>query len=139
MRRIALTVMLGMVMIRAAAQTPAQKPAFEVVSIRPCKPDEPGGGMRPTPGGERYVANCASLKSLMWVSYWLQSDQVIGGPNWIENERFYIEGVAARPSTITELKAMMQNAITERFKLRFHRETKELDAYVLDIDKIGPK
>jgi hypothetical protein len=37
----------------------AQKPTFEVVSIRPCKPDELGGGMRPTPGGERYVANCA--------------------------------------------------------------------------------
>jgi len=69
----------------------------------------------------------------------IQPDQVIGGSNWIDDEHFYVEGVAARPSTLSELKIMMQNAIIDRFGLQFHRETKDLDAYVLGIDKSGTK
>ena len=115
------------------------KLSFEVVSVRPCKPGELGGGARPTPGGQRYVANCGLVRSLVWISFLLQPDQVIGGPNWIDDQHFYVEGVAARPSTLSELKIMMQNGIIDRFRLQFHRETKDLDAYVLGIDKSGPK
>src|SRR5436190_14784522 len=80
----------------------------------------------------------AALRPFIWTSYWLQPDQVVGDPSWIDNDRFYIEGVTPRPSTIAELHVMMQNVFAERFNLRFHRETKEVQAYVLTLDK-NPK
>jgi uncharacterized protein (TIGR03435 family) len=125
------------VALAAAAQNQPLK--FEVVSIRPCQPDKGPNGMRPMPGGERYVAGCGPLRPTLWTSYWLQPDQVVGGPDWIDKDNFYIEGLAARPSTIGELHVMMQNALVERFNLQFHREFKDVQAYVITLDKDGPK
>jgi uncharacterized protein (TIGR03435 family) len=34
---------------------------------------------------------------------------------------------------------MLQNLLTERFKLRFHSDTKEMESYVLTVDKGGPR
>jgi uncharacterized protein (TIGR03435 family) len=113
--------------------------SFEVVSIRPCKPGEPSDGLRPAPGGQRYVANCLPVRPIIWTSYWLQPDQIVGGPDWIDKDDFYIEGVAPRPSTIAELHLMMQTALADRFKLQVHREKKEVQAYVLGLDKNGPR
>jgi uncharacterized protein (TIGR03435 family) len=124
------------VIITAAQNQPLK---FEVVSIRPCQPDKGPNGMRPMPGGERYVAGCGPLRPTLWTSYWLQPGQVVGGPDWIDKDNFYIEGVAARPSTIGELHVMMQNALAERFNLQFHHEFKDVQAYVLTLDKDGPK
>ncbi len=115
------------------------KLSFEVVSVRPCKPNDPVGGLRPLLGGQRYVATCVPLKPILWVSYWVHPDQIVGGPDWIDKDAFYIEGLAPQPSSIAELHVMMQNAVADRFNLRFHREKKELDAYVLTVDKSGPK
>src|SRR5437763_477735 len=120
----------------ASGQSPAN---FDVVSVRPCKPNEGDGLMRPAPGGQRYVANCVPIKSIIWVSYLIQPDQVVGGPDWVNKDDYYVEGSATHPSTLAELKVMMRNAIMDRFQLRLHRETRELDAYVLGVDKSGPK
>jgi uncharacterized protein (TIGR03435 family) len=120
----------------ATGQSP---PKFDVVSVRPCKPNEGDGLMRPAPGGQRYVANCVPLKSIIWVSYLTLPDQVMGGPDWVNKEDYYVEGAATQPSTLAELKVMMQSAIADRFQLRLHWETRELDAYVLGVDKNGPR
>jgi len=34
---------------------------------------------------------------------------------------------------------LFQTLLTDHFKLRFHRETKELPAYALTVDRSGPK
>jgi uncharacterized protein (TIGR03435 family) len=115
------------------------QPSFEVVSVRPCQPNDPRGSLRPESGGTRYVGRCVALRGVLWTVYSLNSDQVVGGPNWIDNDRFYIEGVAPRPSSVDELHTMMQQLVAERFNLRFHREKKEVDAYVLTMEKGGPK
>ena len=62
--------------IIAAGQNP---PKFDVVSVRPCKPKEGDGLMRPAPGGQRYIANCVPLQAIIWVSYLIQPDQIVGG------------------------------------------------------------
>jgi uncharacterized protein (TIGR03435 family) len=123
--------------IITAAQNQPLK--FEVVSVRACKAGEPHGGLQPAPGGQRYIAKCVPLRPIIWTSYWLPPSQVLGGPSWIDTDDFYIEGVAERPSTIPELHVMMQNAIAERFSLQSHRETKEVQGYVLGVDKSGAK
>jgi uncharacterized protein (TIGR03435 family) len=113
--------------------------SFEVASVKPSPPGETGCALRPSPGGLRYVASCVPLRPLVWTAYWLKPDQVVGGPNWIDADPFDIIGVASRPSGIGDLHIMMQHLFAERFKLQVHHETRELPAYVLTLDKNGPK
>ena len=113
--------------------------SFEVVSVRPCQATDPRIGLRPESAGTRYIERCVPLRAVIWTIFRLHSDQVVGGPNWMDNDFFYIEGVASRPSAIGELHMMMRQALMDRFHLQFHRDKKDLDAYVLTVDKNGPK
>jgi uncharacterized protein (TIGR03435 family) len=112
---------------------------FEVASIKSSQPGETGSGIRPAPGGERYVASNVTLKLLITVAYRIKADQVAGGPAWMGADRYDMNAKAERPSSMQELHAMLQDLLADRFKLRFHRETKELPIYALTVDKDGPK
>jgi len=113
---------------------------FEVASLKPSAPDPTGrGGIRPAPGGQRYIGSNAPLRLFITVAYGVKGDQITGGPDWMDTARFDMTGVAAKQSTIEELHLMLQDLLAERFKLRFHRETKQLPVYALTVDKDGPK
>src|SRR4051812_24070030 len=119
------------------AQTPASL-AFEVASLKPSQPGGRGGGIRPSPGGERYVATNIPLRMYLMVAWRLKVDQIVGGPDWVDNDRFDMNAKAEKPSSVDDLHTMLQNLLVERFKLRFHRDVRELPAYVLTVEKSGP-
>jgi uncharacterized protein (TIGR03435 family) len=124
------------------AQTPATDPAslkFEVAMLKPSPPGGRGGGVRPAPGGERYVATNAPLRLMIQVAYRLRREQIAGGPDWIDTDTYDMNAKAERPSTTEELHFMLQNLLVDRFKLRFHLEKKEMPMYALTVDKNGPK
>jgi uncharacterized protein (TIGR03435 family) len=125
----------------AQAQPTPAAPAlkFEVASLKPSQPGSVGGGIRPAPGGERYLASNMPLKSLIMTAYRLQADQVLGGPAWMDTELYDMNAKAEKPSSIEELHLMLQDLLAVRFQLRFHHETKELPIYALMVDKDGPK
>ena len=97
---------------------------FEVGSVKRSPPDETGCVLRPSPGGERYVANCVPLRPIIMTAYWIRPDQVTGGPPWVDSEPYDITGVASSPSNILDLHTMMQNLLVERFKLQLHHDLK---------------
>jgi uncharacterized protein (TIGR03435 family) len=115
----------------------AQK--FEVASIKPSQPGQTRYGIRPAPGGERYLASNVTLKLLITVAYRIKADQVAGGPAWMDADRYDMNAKAERPSSVDELHLMLQELLADRFKLRFHRESRELPIYALTVDKEGPK
>src|SRR4029077_8511076 len=58
-----------------------------------------------------------------------------------DSEKF---DVVAKPDTpgvpsVTQLQTMVRKLLAERFGLEFHREKKELSAYVITVDKAGLK
>src|SRR5260370_42308919 len=59
----------------------------------------------------------------------------------MENERYELTGKPDREGipNITQLKAMVQKLLTERFQLTFHREKKELSVYAITVAKAGLK
>jgi uncharacterized protein (TIGR03435 family) len=120
-----------------SVETPSLK--FEVASIKPSQSAGGTMGIRPAPGGERYIATNITLKLLITVAYRIRADQVAGGPAWMDTAAFDMNAKAERPSSLEELHAMLQNLLADRFKLRFHRETKEMPIYALTVDKDGPK
>jgi uncharacterized protein (TIGR03435 family) len=143
MRR-SLTIALAAVALLAGqklagqAFAPTGSQTFEVASIKPSQPGAQGGGVRPA-GDRRYVGTNLPLRSYLYVAYQVKEDQIAGGPAWVDTERYDLNAEAEKPSSIEELHIMLQNILTERFKLRFHREVKEMSAYVLAVDKDGPK
>lgn len=127
--------------VGAAGQAfaPTGSLTFEVASIKPSTPGEAYVGIHPTPGGQRYVAASSPLRDYLYVAYQVRPEQITGGPGWVETEFYDMNAEAERPASIEDLHIMLQNLLTERFKLRFHYETKEMPAYVLTVDKGGPK
>lgn len=131
------------------AQQPG--PAFEVASV---KQNTDGGGntmMGIAPGG-RFVARNVALRELIGYAHGnsepfipLPNNRVIGGPGWVDSERFDIEAVAsgaARPGAL-QVMQMLRSLLTERFRLAARKEQRELPVYVLTVARadrtLGPK
>src|SRR5258708_25549460 len=115
MDRISRTTITAIGLLGAAfsfAQAPAAKPAslkFEVASLKPSQPGGRGGGIRPAPGGERYVATNFPLRLLIMVAYRVKIDQGVGGPPWIDTGLYGINAKAERSADIDQIHVMLQN------------------------------
>jgi uncharacterized protein (TIGR03435 family) len=55
------------------------------------------------------------------------------------NARYDIVAKASEPVPVPQVKLMLQSLLADRFGLALHRETKELPAYILVVDKSGPR
>ena len=106
--------------VLAVALVSGQSLKFEVASIKPTRSAGDSMGIRPSPGGERYIASNVTLKLLITVAYRIRADQVAGGPAWMDADRYDMNAKAERPSSIEELHAMLQDLLVDRFKLHFH-------------------
>jgi uncharacterized protein (TIGR03435 family) len=130
---------LGLTVVAAYAQTGAA-PHFEVATIKPTSPEEIQAGTSGCKTGHgREVCTNVTLKRCIVGSLHIGPGQIVGGPGWIDSDRFNIEGKAAEPGDDAPLDAMMQALLQERFHLAFHRENRNLQAFVLEVAKNGPK
>src|SRR6202035_3442216 len=64
-----------------------------------------------------------------------------GGPSWMNSEHYDIEAAAADPSKVaeTQLYAMLRTLLEDRFQLKTHRETREVQGFALKVSKGGAK
>jgi len=125
---IAFVVSFG-IAVPLAAQAPAQ---FEVASIKPSPPEPPTpgtAGLRITQRQARFTF--LSLKDYIGIAYGVRVYQ-IAAPDWIASTRFEI--LATMPEGVPgeQLPQMMRGLLEDRFKMKTHRETRELPAYVLE-------
>jgi uncharacterized protein (TIGR03435 family) len=79
------------------------------------------------------------VKLMIALMYRIPMRQIKGGPGWMDSDRYDVEAKADKRYTVDDLHTMYQNMLIDRFKLKFHIETKEANAYVLTIDKGGLK
>ena len=124
------------------AQPPAKIPPelrFEIASLKPSTGQERGGGIRPAPGGQRYLATNCPIKLMIQVAYRVKADQIVGGPAWLETERYDMEGKAEKQSNGDEMHVMLMNLLVDRLQLKFHHEKKEMAIYALLPGKGAPK
>jgi uncharacterized protein (TIGR03435 family) len=112
---------------------------FEAATIKPSPPGTQGGGVRPAPGGRRFVGSGVTLRAYLFVAYQVKPEQIVGGPDWVDSAYYDLNAEAEKPSSIQDLHIMLQNFLVERFKLQFRFEKKEMQAYMLTLDKGGPK
>jgi hypothetical protein len=113
---------------------------FDVMSIKPWKPGQPGGGITTLPGGQEYRARGTAVIGMISVIYRISIPQVGGGPDWIKTDHWNIDAKADHGGyNLDQLHEMYRNMLADRFKLKFHRETREGSVYLLTIDKSGLK
>jgi len=113
--------------------------AFDVASIRQKKGASLLVHMQPSPGGRLTVEN-VPLRFLMQQSFDVEHFQILGGPDWLKTDRYDIEAKAeGNPTGKQRLGPMLQAVLEDRFKLRFHRETRQLPVYALTAVKSGSK
>jgi uncharacterized protein (TIGR03435 family) len=69
----------------------------------------------------------------------LPASQVVGGPAWINTEGYDIEAKPGSNTDPQQIWLMWQTLLADRFKLRLHRETRELPIYDLTAVTSGLK
>jgi len=115
------------------------KPVFEVLTIKPSPPDEQGKlfGVR---GGSFLTVN-TTLMDLIKFAYGVQDKQVAGLPDWASNQKYDLSGKPDVPGTPNpeQLRHMVQQALADRYQVKFHEDKKEMSAYVLSVAKGGEK
>jgi uncharacterized protein (TIGR03435 family) len=116
------------------AQVP---PRFEVASIRPsARPPTGPVGVRIGPTQARFTFG--SLRAYIAAAYGVRDHQ-IAGPAWMGTAMFDI--VAKMPEDDAAMKhvpAMLRTLLEERFRIRAHREPRELPVYALEVAPHGP-
>jgi uncharacterized protein (TIGR03435 family) len=123
-----------------------QTPAFEVASVKPNQSGDSESASFVQPGG-RYTATNVTVRMLMKSAYGVHDHQIIGGPSWINTERFDIVakaiGYATAPEFRDQARLMLRPLLADRFKLVLGREERDLPVYALVFAKrtkeLGPQ
>jgi uncharacterized protein (TIGR03435 family) len=114
-------------------------PKFDVVTVKPSDPNRQGKGF--TVRGRHVMTFNTNVNDLITFAYGLHAKQIVGAPAWFATDKFDIDGVPdveGQPNT-KQFKMLFQSVLTERFKLTFHHDQKELSVYSLEVGKSGPK
>jgi len=119
--------------------------SFEVASIKPAETITAemimAGKMHAglAIDGARVDIGYVSLADLIPLAFKVKPHQ-IAGPDWLKGgQRFDILGKLPEGTNKDQVPEMLQSLLTERFLLKFHRETRELPVYALVVSKSGHK
>jgi uncharacterized protein (TIGR03435 family) len=115
-------------------------PAFEIADIQPTPPTTTpwmtGGKLH----GDRYLLHNATMVDMISLAYGIDDeDNILGGPSWIDFDRFDISARTPRGTSPNDLRLMLRALLADRFKLIVHNDSHPRPSYVLRVDKDGPK
>jgi uncharacterized protein (TIGR03435 family) len=91
-----------------------------------------GGGMM---RARRYELRHANMAELVATAWSVEPDHVVGGPGWLEMDRFEVIARTPVGSTSEPLRLMLRTLLADRFGLVIHNDRKPLPAYVLAVGK----
>jgi uncharacterized protein (TIGR03435 family) len=134
LRRLFNVSLIALLASPAFGQSGAKPPAFEIADVHVAAPRmNPGAGVRPGAirNGVYEIAN-GTMLDLIRIAYRVEADKVLGGPSWLELDRYDV--FAKVPAGMTDFEAarpLLQTLLADRFKLVVNQETKEMKTWVL--------
>src|SRR5580658_7551266 len=82
-------------------QTPPAALTFDAASVKPSQPgDSRGSTFQFTPGGGLNITN-GTLRDIIETAYSVRDFQILGGPGWLNSERYDVSARSAPDSTQT--------------------------------------
>jgi uncharacterized protein (TIGR03435 family) len=134
MHAIRIGLILGAAAVAFGQTAPA--PEFDVASIK-LSTDAPGASSGIDTDTGKIHAHNVTLKRCIRGAYDIPEARIVGGPKWVDEERYVIDAKAPGPAGTHDLMAMLQQLLAERFQLTFHRETRPLPGYAIVVSKKG--
>ena len=124
---------LAVLALLTAGFAMAAPPAFEVASVKAAEPGAPSPGDIPRnmdSSAGHFAMRNVPLRYLIEWAYDLKDYEIVG-PDWIKADN-RVDIVATAPgASENDMRQMLQTLLLERFGMKAHRETKNLDIYAL--------
>jgi uncharacterized protein (TIGR03435 family) len=129
-----------MAVIASFALLSAQSPVFEAASIKPSPRDSVTNTTTFFQRSSQLNILNHPLRLLMAIAFNFDVNQmgarIAGLPAWADSDGWDIQAAAGTPST-TQKRLMLQALLAGRFKLTFHRETRQLPLFGLAASSPG--
>jgi uncharacterized protein (TIGR03435 family) len=149
-----LTILAAIVLPGVLAAAPQRdtepRPAFEAATVK-LSAGVSAANVVTQSSPNRLSIPGMTLKALVYAAYgaggFNTSMRVTGGPDWTSQTVYAVEGVAAGPATLRQMRLMLQSLLEARFALKLH-DASDTDAALGDVltlvvDKadgtLGPK
>lgn len=87
------------------------------------------------PRGGRYEIHNATMVDLIRMAYEMEPDKILGGPSWLESDRFEVIGKTPPDATLESVRPMLRALLADRFGLVVRKDSKPLPAYALTAGK----
>ena len=142
---------------RAQTDDTASASTFRSFSIKPSQESAPmptyaGSGMHMVKmmvGPDGFFAANVTLATLIQEAYGVQANQLAGGPDWLNTDRFDVQGKvgnsqmsnpASGPEKFSSvIHSLLRAGLAESTKLAAHTETKDIATYALVVADGGPR
>ena len=114
----------------AAGQTPEETHKFEIADVHAS-----GKGWnsptRVSARNGRYEIRNATMLNLIRNAWAFDPNRILGGPNWLELDRFDVVAKMPDGTGVEEQRLMLQDLLRERFGLAIHNDTKPIPQWAL--------
>jgi uncharacterized protein (TIGR03435 family) len=122
----------------------APSPAFEVASVRRADPKTSGQhGLTMRGGPGTSDPDQIAYSNITLMTMLIKANDAfpfqIEGPAWLGSEQYDISAKVPAGATKDQFRLMLMNLIVERFHLVFHRESRQVAGFELQVGKNGSK
>jgi uncharacterized protein (TIGR03435 family) len=128
---VGLAALLGVV---AFAQSTRPAPSFGLADVH-VSPQSTTPAMRVSSRAGRYEIRNATMVDLIRTAYSVAADNVLGGPSWLEFDRFDVIALVPPNATPDDQKLMLRALLADRFKLAVRTDTKPVAGLALSMGK----
>lgn len=140
--------MIAIVIVSAVWAQTGGKPKFDVPSVKPCK--ETPGNFAGSSSPGMVTVHCQPLAAIArracgvfgtgGMNRDLEFLKVDGGPRWAYDDNWEVAAKSDGKHPVNEMQGpMMQSLLEERFKMKVHRETRQIPVFLLTAAKGGVK
>jgi uncharacterized protein (TIGR03435 family) len=91
------------------------------------------------PAKGRYILHQATLLDLIVTAYGVEPNNVVGGPPWLDFDRFDVTAQVPPNSTQADANLVLRSVLIQRFKLAAHTEMRPVPALLLRAGSGPPK
>ena len=119
--------------IPAFGQSAPAGPAFEIADVRVSDRQINVGVTGNAIRDGRYELHNATMVDLIRIAYGVEAEKVMGGPNWLELDRYTVVAKAPSGTSLDNAKLMLRPLLADRFKLAVHEDTRPLTAFVMTV------
>jgi uncharacterized protein (TIGR03435 family) len=113
--------------------------SFDVVSVRPNTTGAGRSSERTNSG--HVMAENITPSSMIQQAFGIRPSQIEGAPGWIETDKYDLNATTGTTKDLNdvELQPYWESLLATRFRMKYHRETKETQIYSLTVAKGGAR